>query len=464
MNNLKIVEVREKLKKREISCQDLVTDCLEKINSENKKLNALLTVCSDQSLLRAKLADDLIKSDPYIFHQKPLLGIPLSLKDLFVTKGVKTTAGSKVLENYIPRYEGTVVKKLEQAGAIIIGKTNLDAWAHGSSGENSDFGPTRNPYNTDYVPGGSSSGSAVAVATGMSLAATGTDTGGSIRQPASFCNVVGLKPTYGRVSRYGVIAMASSLDSIGHFTTCVEDSALILSVTAGKDKYDATTIKASVPDYLEKLKGEKGIKGLKIGIPKEYFSKGVDSKISNLVNEKIKLLEKSGAEISQVSLPYSQYALAVYYIIQPAEVSSNLARFDGIRYGKNRDCFASEAKRRIMLGTYILSAGYYDAYYLQAMKVRTLICDDFKRVFKNVDALIAPVSPTLPFKIGEKASDPLQMYLSDILTVPINLAGLPALAIPVGMADNFPVGLQVIGPQLSEELLFKIGNFLEKNG
>ncbi|MGB9706959.1 MAG: Asp-tRNA(Asn)/Glu-tRNA(Gln) amidotransferase subunit GatA, partial [Microgenomates group bacterium] len=396
-----------------------------------------------------------------IEEKLPLFGIPIGVKDLFCTKGIRTTAGSKVLENYTPVYDATVVRKLKEAGAIIIGKTNLDAWAHGSSGENSDFGPTKNPYDEKRVPGGSSSGSAVATATGMALAATGTDTGGSIRLPAAFCGVVGLKPTYGRVSRFGVIAMASSLDSIGHFTKNVEDSAIILNVTAGKDPLDATTSPIAVPNYLKNLK--KGIRGIKIGVPKQYFIRGMDKEVEKNILRAIKKLEKLGAKIINISLPHTKYALAVYYIIQPSEVSSNLARYDGIRYGLGREKFGDEAKRRIMLGTYTLSAGYYEAYYLKAMKVRTLIRKDFEEAFKKVKAIVAPVSPTLPFKFGEKTADPLKMYLSDIFTIPANLAGLPGLSLPIGFADNLPVGMQILGPQFSEDLLFQIGWAYENN-
>lgn len=455
MNNPTILDAKKKLKKREISSVELTKLCLENIKKHNPTLNAFLTVCEDEALNSAKKADELLASG----QDLPFLGIPIALKDIFVTKGIRTTAASKVLENYIPQYDGTVVRKLKESGAIIMGKTNLDAWAHGSSGENSDFYPTRNPYNTEHVPGGSSSGSPVAVASGMALAATGTDTGGSIRLPASFCNVVGLKPTYGRVSRYGVIAMASSLDSIGHFTKTVEDNAYMLNVTAGADPLDATTPPKDVPDYTSQLKS--GIKGLKIGIPKEYFIDGLDSRIKELIMKAAKTLEGLGTEIIEVSLPYTEYAIAVYYIIQTAEVSSNLARYDGIRFGNPRSAFGDEAKRRIMLGTYVLSAGYYDAFYKKGMQVRTLIIEDFKKVFDHasggVDALLTPVSPTLPWKLGEKVNDPLKMYLSDILTVHANLAGIPGLVVPSGFIDGLPVGIQLLGPHFSESTLYKIG-------
>ncbi|MGB9911125.1 MAG: Asp-tRNA(Asn)/Glu-tRNA(Gln) amidotransferase subunit GatA [Microgenomates group bacterium] len=461
--DLTIFQLQEKLKKKEISCQEIISAFLEKIEKLNPQLNALITPCFKEAKTEAKKWDLLIKKqgNEKLIEKFPLLGVPVVHKDLFVTEGIRTTAGSKVLEDWIPPYDGTVVKKLKEAGAIIVGKANCDAWGHGSSGENSDFGPTKNPYDLTRVPGGSSSGSAVAIAGKMALIATGTDTGGSIRQPAGFCGVVGLKPSYGRVSRFGVIAMASSLDTIGHFTKDVTDSALVLKITAGKDENDATTSPLPVPDYLSEMK--KPIKGLKIGIPKEYFIKGIDKRIEKRVLETAKLLEKKGVKIKEISLPLTKYAVSVYYIIQPAEVSSNLARYDGIRFGFGREKFGAEAKRRIMLGTYVLSAGYYDAYYLQAMKVRTLIRQDFQKAFEKVDLILTPVSPSLSFKLGEKISNPLQMYLSDIFTIPASLAGLPGISIPVGLIDNLPVGVQLIAPQFKEELLFQIGKKIEED-
>lgn len=449
--NLTIKTAKNGLKEKKFSSVELLKFHLDEIKKKNSDLNVFLTVCEKEALEQAKKADKLINEN----QDLPLLGIPIALKDLFSTKGIKTTAGSKVLENYIPQYDATVVKKLKDAGAVIIGKTNCDAWAHGSSGENSDFGETKNPWNTDYIPGGSSSGSAVSVASQMCLAATGTDTGGSIRLPASFTNTVGLKPTYGRVSRYGVLAMASSLDSIGHFTKTVEDSALMLKITAGKDKLDGTTPPKEVPDY-EKLL-TKDIKGIKIGVPKEYFIKGMDERIKENIQKTIKFYEESGAKIIEISLPHTEYAIACYYIIQPAEVSSNLARYDGIRFVNNREYFGNEAKRRIMLGTFTLSVGYYDAYYKKAMKIRTLIIRDFQNAFEKVDAIIAPVSPSMPWKFGQKINDPLQMYLSDVLAAPVNLAGIPGLSIPTGFIDGLPVGMQLLGPHFSEDLLFNLG-------
>ena len=446
LNELTIIQALHGLKNKEFSSQELVGSCLNRIKKLNPTLNAFITIC---------------EKEPSGY---PLLGIPIGVKDIYCTKGIKTTAGSNVLANYTPVYDATVVERLKKAGAVIMGKTNLDAWAHGSSGENSDFGATKNPWNLKFVPGGSSSGSAAAIAADMVLMATGTDTGGSIRLPASFCNVVGLKPTYGLVSRYGVVAMASSLDTMGYFTKDVSDSAFILSIIAGKDPLDSTTLPKPVPDYLKNLK--MGIKNLKIGIPKEYFIKGIDKKIAEQIKLALKILEKLGAKLIEVSLPHTQYAMAAYYIIQPAEVSSNLARYDGIRFGFSRTEFGDEAKRRIMLGTYVLSSGYYEAYYLKAMKVRTLIKKDFDSAFKKVDVLVAPVSPTLPFKLGEKTEDPLKMYLSDIFTVTANLAGIPGLAIPAGFVKSstasLPVGIQILGPQFSEELLFQVGYAFEQ--
>ena len=461
MNNLDntaltIREARELLGTKQISSVELTKSYLERIKAFDGKLNAFLTVVEDSALTAAREADKRLANG----ETTPLLGIPIALKDLFLTKGIRTTAASRVLENYVPEYDGTVVGKLKKAGAIILGKTNLDAWAHGSSGENSDFEPTKNPYNPAYVPGGSSSGSPTAVAAGMALAATGTDTGGSIRLPAGFTNTVGLKPTYGRVSRYGVIAMASSLDSIGHFTKTAYDNAMFLSVTAGHDPKDATTPLHNVPDYLNTIK--KGVSGLTIGVPKEYFIEGLDPRIKKQTEDALSVLEKQGAKLVDVSLPHTQDAIAVYYIVQTAEVSSNLARYDGVRYGYDRSHFGDEAKRRIMLGTYVLSAGYYDAYYKKAMQVRTLIKDDFEKAFAKADVIITPSSPTLPWKFGEKMADPLKMYLSDVFTVTANLAGIPGLTVPAGFIDGLPNGLQILGPHFSEDMLFRVGHAFEQ--
>lgn len=460
-NQLTITQALKGLKEKQFSAEELTRACLQRIEEVDKKVRAFITVCKNEALNQAEKADKLIQTDPQILEAKPLLGIPIAFKDLYCTKGIKTTAGSNVLKNYMPVHDATVVEKLKEAGAIIIGKTNLDAWGHGSSGENSDFFVTHNPWDLEKTPGGSSSGSGVAVAADECLIATGTDTGGSIRLPASFCNVVGLKPTYGRVSRYGIIAMASSLDSIGHFSKTVRDSALLLSITAGQDKKDATTTEKSVINYSQKLKINP--KKIKIGLPREYFIKGINKEVQDSVKQAASLFGKKGFSIMGVSLPHTKYAVATYYIIQPSEVSSNLARYDGIRYGCGRVNFGDEAKRRIMLGTYSLSSGYYDAYYLKAMKVRTLITEDFEKAFKKVDLLLAPVSPTPPFNLGEKIDDPLALYLADIFTAPINLAGLPALAIPCGFTKgNLPIGMQLIGPQFSEALLFQVGDFYQK--
>lgn len=461
LNQLTITQASQGLKARKYSCHELVQACLDRIQSVDGKIKAFITVCRKESLEQAKKMDELAKNNANIFAEKPLLGIPVAVKDLYCTKGIRTTAGSKVLENYVPVFDATAIKKIKDAGGIIIGKTNLDAWGHGSSGENSDFFSTHNPWKLNKTPGGSSSGSAASLAADMCLASTGNDTGGSIRCPASFCNLVGLKPTYGRVSRYGVIAMASSLDSIGHFTKTVEDSAQVLSVTAGDDKKDATTPQNPVPDYLKELK--KPLKKIRIGLPKEYFIKGVDSKVKKIIEKAIGIFKERKFAIKKVSLPHTQYAIAVYYLVQPSEVSSNLARYDGIRYGQQRSAFGDEAKRRIMLGTHALSSGYYDAYYLKAMKVRTLIKKDFDKAFESVDLLLTPVMPTPPFNLGEKTTAPLTMYLTDILTAPVNLAGLPALALPCGFTqDNLPVGMQLIAPQFSESLLFQIGHFYQQ--
>ena len=439
---------------------ELTSSCLEQIEKLNPEINAFITV-SELALDEARKADELRSNN----QELPLLGIPIALKDIYMTKGLRTTAASNVLRDYIPQYDATVVRKLKEAGAVILGKTNLDAWAHGSSGENSDFGPTKNPWDREYyVPGGSSSGSAAAVAANLCAAATGTDAGGSIRLPASFTDTVGLKPTYGLVSRYGIIAMASSLDSIGHFTKTVEDSALFLNITAGNDPFDATTTNKELPDYTKDL--HKGIRGLKIGIPKEYLAMGIDKKIKENFDNALRQIEELGAEIIEISLPHTKYAVACYYIIQPSEVSSNLARYDGIRFGNDRSYFGDEAVRRIILGTFTLSAGYYEAYYKKAMQVRTLIKRDFEQVFNppagGVDAIIAPVSPTPPWKLGEKLDNPLRMYLSDIFTTTANLAGIPGLSVPSGFINGLPAGFQILGPQFSEKLLFQIGHAFEQ--
>ena len=441
-----IKETKEGLMKKKFSAVNLVDEYLARIE-KNKGLNAFISVSSEDAYKKAKLIDSSLQD-------LPLLGVTVAHKDLFLTKGVRTTAGSKILESYVPVYSDTVVARMEKAGAIMIGKTNCDAWAHGASGENSDFGPTLNPNNKDYVPGGSSSGSAASVSAGLTLIATGTDTGGSVRQPASFCGVVGLKPTYGAVSRYGIIAMASSLDCPGVFGNCVTDVETVFNVIKGQDGYDATVTNHQLPITNHKLR---------IGIPKEYFAEGLDREVEKSVIEASQILKKKGVELVDVSLPNTKHAVEVYYIIQPAEVSSNLGRYEGIRYGEDRALFGDEAKRRIMLGTYVLSAGYYDTYYLKAQKVRSLIIQDFNEAFSKVDAIIAPVYPTAAFKLGEKSADPLKMYLADILTAPANLAGIPGLAVPNGKnKQGLPLGFQLIGPRFSEPVLFELGKLYER--
>lgn len=452
-----IKETQDGLIKKKFSAVELVDSYLVRINKENKKLNAFLTLTEEKAYEDAKRIDSLLSNQvTKLPSNLPLLGAVVAHKDLFLTKGIRTTASSKVLESYVPQYSATAVDRIEKAGGILIGKTNCDAWAHGASGENSDYGPTKNPWNEKYVPGGSSSGSAAAVAADLALVATGTDTGGSIRQPANFCGVYGFKPTYGVVSRYGVVAMASSLDCVGHFAKSAADIEKVFHVTRGEDGFDSTV--KSFDYEKENVKPK-----LRLGLPKEFFVKGIDAEVEKKVIEASKIFANEGIEIKEVSLPHTKYAISVYYIVQPAEVSSNLGRYDGIRYGNGRDSFGAEAKRRIMLGTYVLSAGYYDAYYLKAQKVRSKIIEDFDKVFGEVDALIAPVSPTAAFKLGEKSSDPLSMYLADILTVSANLAGIPGLAVPFGFdKQKLPLGFQLLGPRFSESTLFALAKVFEK--
>jgi aspartyl-tRNA(Asn)/glutamyl-tRNA(Gln) amidotransferase subunit A len=449
-----IKEIQRGLSEKRFSAVDLVDKYLGRIQ-KNKDLNAFITVCEEGAYRKAKEVDKLIAdSDRNIFSDFPLLGVCVGHKDLFSTKGIRTTAASKVLTGYIPPYSATVVEKIDKAGAIMLGKTNCDAWAHGTSGENSDFGPTKNPWDKRYVPGGSSSGSAAAVSAGLSLAATGTDTGGSVRQPSSFCGIAGLKPTYGVVSRYGVVAMASSLDSIGCMAQKVADVESIFNVMAGEDGRDSSVKNVEFLKPKDKMK---------IGIPKEYFVGGVDKEVERSVYDASKIFEKEGVELTEISLPLTKYAISVYYIIQPAEVSSNLGRYDGIRYGGKRSDFGAEAVRRIMLGTYVLSEGYYDAYYLKAQKVRSKLINDFDKAFGKVDAIIAPVSPTAAFKLGEKVSDPLKMYLADIFTASANLAGIPGLAIPSGFnKEGLPLGFQLMGQKYSEPILFSLGKMYQE--
>ncbi|MBI4153388.1 Asp-tRNA(Asn)/Glu-tRNA(Gln) amidotransferase subunit GatA, partial [Candidatus Woesebacteria bacterium] len=442
------------LREKKFKASEIVGEYIERIKKYDKEINSFLTLSEEVAFERASKVDSAIAANgEAAFREYPLLGVTVAFKDLFLTKGLRTTAGSRVLQSYIPAYSATVVERLEKAGTILIGKTNCDAWAHGASGENSDFGPTKNPWKPEFVPGGSSSGSAAAVAANFTLISTGTDTGGSIRQPANFSGVVGLKPTYGAVSRYGIVAMASSLDSIGHFGRVVDDVRAVFEVTKGEDGLDGTVKN----EKFEKPKGK-----LKIGIPKEYFIEGLDKEVEKAVLQAAQVFKNENIELVDISLPHTKYAISVYYIVAPAEVSSNLARFDGIRYGNGRDSFGAEAKRRIVLGTYVLSAGYYEAYYLKAMKVRSKIIQDFDEAFAKVDAILAPVSPTPPFKLGEKTSNPLQMYLADILTVAGNLAGIPGLAVPSGFTkQGLPLGFQLLGPRFSEEILFNLGELYQ---
>jgi len=456
LSELTIAQALAGLKERKFSCLELTYACLQKIRDVDNKINAFITVCEDNAIKQAEKADKLLKEDKNIFSLKPLLGIPYSAKDVFCTKGVKITASSKILKNYVPQYDATSIKKLNQAGAILLGKTNNDAFGFGSSTENSDFQITKNPWNLKKVPGGSSGGSAAAVICGMGLFSIAEDTGGSIRQPACFCSVSGIKVSYGRVSRYGVIAYGSSLDTIGTIGKEIKDLAYTLKIIAGKDKYDATTLPIKVPDYLNKL--NRLVKDIKIGVPKEYFGKGIDKEVKLAIKKAINKLENYGIGVEEISLPHTKYAIPAYYLAGISEVSANLARYDGIRYGETRDNFGPEVKRRIMLGTYALSSGYYDAYYKKAMQVRTLIKQDFDKAFNKIDVILAPVSPFPAFDIGEKADNPLAMWLADIYTVTINPAGVPALAIPCGFTkNNLPIGMQLIGPQFTEDLLFRLG-------
>lgn len=466
LNELTIKEAHEGLAAKKFSSVELAEACLAEIKKLNKKLNVFITVDEKGALVAAKKADKKIAAGEEIGI---LEGVPVAIKDNILVKDIRCTAASKILENYVAPYDATVIGKLRVAGAVILGKTNLDEFAMGASTETSYFGPTKNPHDPTRVSGGSSGGSAAAVAANMCMYALGSDTGGSVRQPASFCGVVGLKPTYGAVSRYGLMAMASSLDQIGPIAKTTEDAQIVFDIIRGKDEMDSTTVEPGSQGV-----GKSGNK-LKIGLPKEYFVGGMDSAVEEAVLGAAERMKKSGAEIIDVSLPHAEYALAVYYLIMPAEVSSNLARYDGVRYGyrtkkaktllenysKTRaEGFGDEAKRRIMIGTYALSAGYYDAYYLQAQKMRTLIREDFKKVFEEVDCLLTPTAPTPAFKIGEKIDDPLTMYLSDVFTVSANVAGLPAISVPAGEADKLPVGAQIMAPWLEEKKLFEISKLI----
>jgi len=461
LNELTTIQAQKGLKEKKFSSQELVKACLKRIRKVDSKIKAFITVCEKEALDQAKKADRKLNNTPFAMRHMPLLGIPVAIKDNFCTKDVKTTASSRVLENYIPVFDATVVKRLKEAGAIIIGKTNMDAWAHGSSTETSDFSTTYNPWDLNRLPGGSSGGSTAAIIADQAIFAIGSETAGSIRQPASWCGVVGFKPTYGRVSRYGVIAMASSTDSPGPITKTVEDSALVLQVLAGKDELDATTSYEKVPNYLRNIKKKVG--SLRIGVSKEYFVSGMEKEVSQKVKEAIEILAGLGARITKISLLDPKYSVAVYTVLQRSEVSSNLARYDGIRYGKDRTKFGEEAKRRIMLGTHTLSAGYYEAYYKKAQRVRTLICKDFDKAFKKVDLIIGPTSPSTALLVGASKESAMFGELSDILLEPSSIAGLPGLNIPCGFSkDRLPIGMQIIGPKFSEELLFRVGYAYEQ--
>ncbi len=464
---LTIHQAAQLLRQRSLSSVELTKACLQRIEQIESKIRACVTVCPDIALEQAKEADRLLQSGETI---DPLAGIPVLIKDNICTKGIKTTCSSKMLQNLIPPYDATVIKRLKARNAVILGKTNMDEFAMGSSTENSAFSPTRNPWDLDRVPGGSSGGSAAAIAADEAIYALGSDTGGSIRQPAGFCNVVGLKPTYGRVSRFGLVAFASSLDQIGPITKDVTDCTLVLNAISGHDPMDSTTAPYPVPDYTKALVPD--LKDLRLGVPREYFVEGMQPEVRATLETAIRKLEELGAKVdTDVSLPHTGYALAVYYIVAPSEASANLARYDGVKYGYSyqetdnmweamektkQNGFGAEVKRRIMLGTYALSAGYYDAYYLKAQKVRTLIKNEFDEIFRTYDALVTPTSPTVPFKLGERIDDPLQMYLSDVCTLPVNIAGLPAISIPVGFANGLPVGMQIIGKPFDEETILRV--------
>ncbi len=467
---LTIHKAHELLKQKEISSVELTRAVLDRIEAVDDKVGAYITVAGDTAMKQAQLADRAISNGKC----RPLTGIPLAIKDLICTKGLKTTCASKILENFIPQYNATVIKKLNNQGAVIIGKTNMDEFAMGSSTENSGLKLTCNPWNFTHIPGGSSGGSAAAVAADMCLGALGSDTGGSIRQPASHCSVAGLKPTYGRVSRFGLVAFASSLDQIGPLTKDVTDCAIILNAVSGYDNNDSTSVPEDVPDYTSFLKKglKKGLEGITVGIVREYgATKGLDNDVSDALNNAVGIIENLGAKCIEVTLPHTEYAVAAYYVIAPAEASSNLARYDGIKYGfrdkEKTDLmdmykstrskgFGSEVQRRIIIGTYCLSAGYYDAYYGKASQVRTLIMEDFKKAFNSCDVILSPVTPTPAFKIGENVDDPLTMYLSDIFTLSANLAGIPGMSVPCGFSKTgLPIGLQIMGSHFGEEKILR---------
>jgi aspartyl-tRNA(Asn)/glutamyl-tRNA(Gln) amidotransferase subunit A len=473
LSRLTIHEASSLLQQRKISAVELTRAVLDRIHATDADLHSYLTVCETEALTQARDADQQLASNPSVL---PLCGIPLAIKDVILTHGIRSTAGSQILSQFIPPYDATVVQLLKTAGAVILGKVNCDEFAMGSSNENSAFSPSYNPWDFSRVPGGSSGGSATAVAADQAIASLGTDTGGSIRLPASFCGVVGLKPTYGRVSRYGVVAYASSLDQVGPVTKDTRDCALLLQTLAAHDPRDSTSAPLPAPDYLAALTQD--VRGLKIGIPKEYFVEGMQPEVETAVRNAVTHLEKLGAQPVNISLPHTDYAVATYYVIATAEASSNLSRYDGVKYGARTPqatnlttmythtrahSFGAEVKRRILLGAYVLSAGYYDAYYLKAQQVRTLLRQDFLTAFGHCDAIVTPVAPTTAFRLGEKIADPLTMYLSDIFTIAVNLAGLPALSVPCGFDNaNMPIGLQLIGKPFAEEQLLQIAHAYEQ--
>ncbi|HMM22505.1 MAG TPA: Asp-tRNA(Asn)/Glu-tRNA(Gln) amidotransferase subunit GatA [Selenomonadales bacterium] len=471
LHTLKAHELQDKLRKKEVSATEIAQSFLKRIDAVEDKVQAFITRTPEAALAQARRVDEKIARGERL---APLAGLPGVLKDNICVKGTKTTCGSRILENFVPPYDATVAARLAGQDAVILGKTNLDEFAMGSSTENSAFFTSRNPWDLSAVPGGSSGGSGAAVSAAMALWGLGSDTGGSVRLPAAFCGIVGLKPTYGRVSRYGLVAYGSSLDQIGPLTRDVRDCALVMGAIAGHDPLDSTSVEAPVPDYTKALVPD--LKGMKIGIPKEYFVAGLDPAVEKAIQGAIEQLRSLGAECREVSMPHTEYALAAYYLIATSEASSNLARYDGVGYGHRgqgndivamykrtrTEGFGEEARRRIMLGTYALSSGYYDAYYLKALKVRTLIRQDFDKAFDQVDVLVAPISPTTAFKIGEKVEDPLAMYLQDVCTVPINLAGVPAISLPCGFSGGLPVGLQIIGRPLGEEALLRAAYAFEQ--
>ena len=468
MEDMSIKEIHRRLIQKEISAQEIAQLYLDTIKQKEEDLNAFITATPELALEHARAVDAKIAKGENI---SLLAGIPCALKDAILVEGVRCTAGSKILSEYTASYDATVTKKLRENDAVIVGKTNMDEFGMGGSTENSSFGVTKNPYDLTRVAGGSSGGSAVSVASEETMVALGEDTGGSVRLPASFCGVVGLKPTYGAVSRHGIIALASSFDQVGPFAKTVEDAEIVFQAISGQDELDSTSVA-----YLYKSHDSIDLKQLKVGVPKEYFSEGLDKEVGKVIKDGLQKLENEGTHIEEISLPHVKYALAAYYIINTSEASSNLARYDGIRYGNAVDSddllqtylqnrgqgLGAEVKRRIMLGTYALSAGYYDAFYLKAQKIRTLLKNDFEEAFQKVDVIMGPVSPILPYKIGEKADDPLAMYLVDVYSVPINLVGLPGISVPAGMANNLPVGMQMISPPFQEDLLFAVGKSFEK--